>query len=338
MGFEKPPQILNQRNLETNPEVSIRHFKPLEGGRDRFGNRFFKSPELAFTDREGEKSKAGLLLSKTGEEFIKNNPGILRKLEEGLIELEKTADVSEEEREKRFERERKRGGWDMSRKRSIVERVVPADIMEIFSDLYRGVTRNLGDQVRHIKDKAEEKMRVLDIGEGATLSYLFEGAQSRVYVLDIKGDRYIIKVKRGDISDDALREHYAQPYINEMLQLQEMRTDLHDLMEQNHVSLPEFLFTSSEVSCVKFEEGKMVLQHGDYGELIHQLDRKGFNKKVVEYVGEKRRTEPLWSNIIVDREKNDQLKYDNFIFKPDGHLVWIDPLLYYNRELAFSKP
>lgn len=347
MGFEKPSEILNQPNLETNPDTPVRHFTPGEDGKDRFGNRFFKSPELAFTDREGEKSKAGLLISKSGVEFIKSHPGILRRLEGGLVELEKMADESEGEKNKRLERGREAAKvyWNsignMHEEKNTWQSSAPAAILKILGGLYsriKDIAEGIAEIGAEIQSSANDKMRILDIGDGVTLSFLFEGAQSRVYVLNINGDRYVVKVKKGKTSDNSVKHNYTQPYINEMLQLQEMGAELRELMDKNNVVLPEFLFVSSEVSCVKFEEGKMIVQYGVYAGIINRLDSNGFSEKVIEYVKEKNRKESLWSNIQIDTRKRGKLKYDNFILRDDHKLAWIDPLLYFNEELESETP
>jgi hypothetical protein len=82
-----------EKQLETNPDAPIRHFRPLpltEGQtvqRDRFGNRLFTSPEKSYNDRENEENKAALLVSPKGEAFIKANLGILQDIDRGLQSL-----------------------------------------------------------------------------------------------------------------------------------------------------------------------------------------------------------------------------------------------------------
>ncbi|HAU66624.1 MAG: hypothetical protein UT30_C0011G0049 [Candidatus Uhrbacteria bacterium GW2011_GWF2_39_13] len=58
--------------------------------RDRFGNRVFTSPELAYRDREGKETKSSLLVSEVGEQFLKENSGILKNLDRALQELSPT--------------------------------------------------------------------------------------------------------------------------------------------------------------------------------------------------------------------------------------------------------
>ncbi|MBP6884080.1 MAG: hypothetical protein KBC06_02515 [Candidatus Pacebacteria bacterium] len=76
----------------------VEHFHPVKDGRDRFGNRIFYSPELAYDDRDGQRTKAALLVSKEGEEFIKTNKGILKDIAQGLATIETSGKVQPERR------------------------------------------------------------------------------------------------------------------------------------------------------------------------------------------------------------------------------------------------
>lgn len=86
-GISSPEQTsirFKTKDLFPSPNAEIRHFQPDESGKDRFGNRFFPS-ELAYVDRADKKAiKAGLLVSPSGEKFIKTNPHILTDLSRGL--------------------------------------------------------------------------------------------------------------------------------------------------------------------------------------------------------------------------------------------------------------
>lgn len=74
--------------LVANSAATYEHFRPLENGRDRFGNRIFQSTEKAYlTRREQTPVKAAMLVSAEGEAFIKTNPGILRDIDQGLSHI-----------------------------------------------------------------------------------------------------------------------------------------------------------------------------------------------------------------------------------------------------------
>ncbi len=73
--------------LVTGQGAEFQYFEPVAGGRDRFGNRIFKSPDLVYTNREGQLVNAAFLVSPEGEQMIKRHPGILRDINEALIKL-----------------------------------------------------------------------------------------------------------------------------------------------------------------------------------------------------------------------------------------------------------
>lgn len=93
------------RELKTYLNPPIRHFLPVSGGRDRYGNRIFSSRNLpgllgrlrrpGYLDSEGHKTRAALLVSVEGERLIRENPGILNGIDEGLTKLQSGVEVVE---------------------------------------------------------------------------------------------------------------------------------------------------------------------------------------------------------------------------------------------------
>lgn len=76
------------RALVTGAPGLVKHFTPEKGSRDRFGNRLFPSKELTYLDGIKETTKAGILISSLGQEFVRANPGILKDIAHGLSQLE----------------------------------------------------------------------------------------------------------------------------------------------------------------------------------------------------------------------------------------------------------
>lgn len=66
------------------PEAEPKFYERAQNGKDRFGNRFFSSPDLGYIDRKGDAVKAGMLVSPEGVNFLRTNQGILNKLDAGL--------------------------------------------------------------------------------------------------------------------------------------------------------------------------------------------------------------------------------------------------------------
>lgn len=81
------PPLSKERYLvdQLNPAdgADIFHFEPTANGRDEFGNRVFSSP-LSYLDRENRITKAALLVTPKGEQFIKSNKGILQDIDAGI--------------------------------------------------------------------------------------------------------------------------------------------------------------------------------------------------------------------------------------------------------------
>ena len=75
--------------LYRDPSAEVRHFeKESEQNRDRFGNRLFLSENLAYLDRHENPTKAGILISGEGEDFLKKHSGILKKLDSCLADVD----------------------------------------------------------------------------------------------------------------------------------------------------------------------------------------------------------------------------------------------------------
>ena len=70
----------------------VKHFTPVsfhEGAhRDRFGNKLIASPSLAYLDRDEHPVKAAALVSKEGEDFLRRNKGLLKPMEQAIVENE----------------------------------------------------------------------------------------------------------------------------------------------------------------------------------------------------------------------------------------------------------
>lgn len=76
-------------DLFKDPNAKIKHFTTEIGQtRDRFGNRFFSSDGLAYVDGVDDSVKAGVLMSKEGQDFVVKNPRILKDISYALMSLD----------------------------------------------------------------------------------------------------------------------------------------------------------------------------------------------------------------------------------------------------------
>lgn len=251
-----------RKKLQIEPSAKVLHFNPGANGLDRFGNRMFTSPNLAYFDNQNNLVKAGVLLSKKGEKFLISHPGIIGDIDTALDKLEN-----------------------------------------------QGMAE-------------DEKKKGVQIGKHR-LRYLVSGGQSNVYILEIGKKKYIVKTQI-DSHDDHLLVDRFQPYINEMLQIQSISADLKERLKELKVQFPSFLFASGQACLVEFEEG----QKSEAPKGLLSFNRfQSIFKLVGEYINHQMSiNDPLWKHIWTES------KYDDFIARKDGTLVFIDPFAYSEKN------
>lgn len=275
--------------------------------RDQFGNRVFASKEQAFENKEGQLSKAALLVSEAGEQFIKGYPGILRDINNGLIALE---EVEKQEYQKErdsvyspqfYERKRRSSSW-------------------------------------------------LELGDGRSMAKYAEGNQSAVYALRLPKptgagegyDFYILKTHLypNKTAPESIKEMSVdQTYKDEMLQTQSLIKARQAEYESIGITLPEYLFASSEMSCVKATPAETRTVPNMDARIYTALTiAQDFIKK------EKQAGNALWNNVYVDdlhkREGLSSaylLPRGNFSPRQDGTLVWIDPFKYQKSRPSYPS-
>ncbi|MGE5041376.1 MAG: hypothetical protein ACM3IJ_00545 [Candidatus Levyibacteriota bacterium] len=269
-GLEDKPQRFHQDKLHEDKAANFPHFRPeKDTGKDRFGNRFFSSLKTAFLDREGNSFKAGVLVSPEGEEFLKENLGILQDIDKGLTKM-----------------------------------------------------TEIGESKRVISG-------AIDLGGQRSLAFLGQGAQSDAFMLETPTGRYVVKKGRESKTEQPSVLNRRQPYINEMLQIQELSEDLRKEIAKKGIFFPTFLFASSHVSCEAYEEGVPVTSD-QQAESI-----KAFAALVNKTV-QKKNSLPLWRNIEADvikkvtpyGDKTYEVPLNDLVKRQDGTIVWLDPLMY----------
>ena len=184
------------------------------------------------------------------------------------------------------------------------------------------------DRALALLEISEKNEQVIDIDNNWALYPNRTGGQSKFYLLVGFGEQYAIKTHAPYMAN---RKEIHQPYMNEMLQTQELGEYLNKECPELRVKMSSFLFASGQVSCTKFEENT-----GDESMLdVDRLKKLQFNSEF--YIDNQRRNlkNELWDNVEVDLFIGGPLGYlnmfTNFIKKSDGSIVWIDPFIY-NRE------
>lgn len=307
---------IEQGNLHKNPDTSVlEHFVPIvnEGvsiQRDRFGNRIFKSPSFSYYDREGRETKAALLISPEGEEFIKANRSILKDIARGLKDLDSRFDPQADDQR--------------------LDKLI-AENQKVF--LYGPQTESAKLLARFKSESRLQPLARIDLGNGRKMEIPAGtfGRQSRIHILTIGSEKYVIKIRK---TIEGAGRDFSQPYINEMLQCQAIAVDLKPQLDQAGIEMARFLFASGQISCSRFEEGA--------GSTFDELKPKAriFLPALYDYI-EKQHVNgiSLWRNVKQDigniqnvNSPNFYIATHNFITRKDGKFVCIDPLAYFDIQ------
>ncbi len=170
------------------------------------------------------------------------------------------------------------------------------------------------------------KDQVFGLPDEGALQVVTIGGQSNVYFLTLGQEKFVIKTH---VSSDRrnYRPDIHQPYINEMLQTQELAESLKDEFSRLKVKMNTFIFASGQVSCTLYEEDDK-----NYDALSRErLDN--IKSVALGHILEQRyEGNPLWDNVDIDLPpppKGAITALNNFRTRKDGTLVWIDPFVYY---------
>ena len=169
----------------------------------------------------------------------------------------------------------------------------------------------------------------INIGEDRTLTWIDSGGQSDAFVLQIGERKYVIQT---NTSHKAKFTNYSQPYINEMLQTQELQAQLKKDLEEAEVELSHFLFATPYVSCTKYMPGSESITRKDLTPVYNVL------RKAVNYVSSKHDADdPLWKNVGIDINPGlDQLPGKNMLQREDK-LIWLDPFYHKTDWEVYGK-
>ncbi len=148
--------------------------------------------------------------------------------------------------------------------------------------------------------------------------------QSLLSTLSINNDKYFIKIHAPSLPP---RDNLSQPFINEMLEVQAIQTDLREALTKISITFPTYYFASGQVLCRGYENGLAPSPTEDILKRIFNLSRV-----VNYYIGdEDTDKKSLWHNIeldLLDGFLMNAIRCENFIERSDGLLSWIDPFLH----------
>lgn len=158
----------------------------------------------------------------------------------------------------------------------------------------------------------------LGISGERTMSYLTDGGESAVYLVETPTGRYIVEARNPRLDNLRRRQDPTQPYVNEMLQVMSLQADLKELLDSAGVVMPRFLLASPVFSCQVYEEGKHI-DEKKRRDLVRRL-----SAPVKKYISDQKiNGNPLWTNIM-----EEEWRETNFIARPDGTVVWVDSVCY----------
>ncbi len=256
------------KDLQLLFRPKFKHFKPINNGRDQFGNRLFSARKQGlyapgYVDREGKQYKAVLLISPEGEKLIKHNPGILNDIDRGVTAI---------------------NNWESS--------------------------------------------IVLSENPKRSLSKIWSEYNNRLARLQLGENEYLLKW----LNQEKLVDKYLayQPFINEMLQVQEVQKKFGEelLREDVNVILPTYFFASGFLLCKTYESGKPASPEP---KILERIDKALYI--VMEYVWKQTEVKgSLWENVHFDTQDwitGTMVRTNNFILRPDNKLAWVDPFTYF---------
>ncbi len=146
--------------------------------------------------------------------------------------------------------------------------------------------------------------------KGATLSKLRNGSMSTAYLLALGDEEYVVRTPRFPMGQDK----FPQPYINEMLQIQDLSMALNEQLVQLGITLPTYLLATGQVSIVTY------LKPRGRFEQPPKIWRRAIDL-VTRYVSDQRNSgDVLWQDVHCDINPKD------FVPLIGGTVGWVDPV------------
>ena len=200
---------------------------------------------------------------------------------------------------------------------------------EIFIKNHKGILKEIEEAINQFKQNLQLKNLKLSQGE---IEFVLEH-NSDIYKITLQDGEYILKVPTDRSGIRPGYENYfedvSQPYINEMLQLQEFDEEFGPELDKLGIEINAILFASNSVSLSRFIPGK----HPERKNLLPILN--SLTPEIEKFIHEREKKNiPLWENIHqdLDRKKPKEAESyparDNFIERPDESLVIIDAFAY----------
>ena len=196
-----------------------------------------------------------------------------------------------------------------------------AEFIKSYPRILRDIEKGLYVLSNSFDYSSNEPLQEVPLGSKRRIKFWKKGGQSNIYQLEVQGQPYVVKTHapQQGFSDP------SQPFINEMMQMQELQKQFGDSFKQHGLELPTCLFASGQMACREFVAGERPREQE-----VNKHFPPDLRSKIEKFISEKKKSkDPLWKNIEMDIYfDGHSLKCSNFILKKDEKMVWIDPFFY----------
>lgn len=167
---------------------------------------------------------------------------------------------------------------------------------------------------------------VINITDCRCLELIGDGRQSKVFLYICGEDKFVIKTFYKDNQGyGPSPQSVAQPYCNEMLQIQQVKKFLGSKLEKSGIFLPHIIMSTPFVMCMEFIDG---VEPSDV-ELGRALE--SVQDSLYQFIHTERdlRKNPLWRKVYPDIfNPLGNVRTDNFVTTKEGCIFMVDFLKY----------
>ncbi len=190
-----------------------------------------------------------------------------------------------------------------------------------------GMLRQLDEALGRIRLSTEaSQFSSQPVGKNGSLRYYDRGSLTDVYLLQIPGNDIALRIICYPDTDQPFGIG-KQPYIKEMLQMQELQATLGGCLSELKVRFPQWYFASGLVGAREFIHGRSGHEVPETLERLYDIAEitKDYVKK------QKQQGNELWLGVETDHRKR------NCVIEDDGTLVLIDLFTYDRHKAANDK-
>lgn len=149
-----------------------------------------------------------------------------------------------------------------------------------------------------------------------TIEQLGVGGQSRVFLIEIDGRKFVLKKPAPNKSAEQLS--MKQSYLNEAAQLQKLSMLLSAEMKEMGIRFPKLYFLSRNLMCVEYIEGAKIRKSDNNSERVAQF---------IELMEHQISVNPYLRDTFIDVGISTATgEFTDVLIEPDGTIVFLDPV------------